>query len=94
MLEKTILPVKDNADDDELTIRAELVMARVGMEVVRRVRADERTRRISVTVLTSSQGEQNVLKSYNLGAHSYLRTPVRFAQSGIYWPMRHEASLA
>jgi two-component system response regulator len=69
-----------------------------GLEVLRRIRADERTRRLPVTVLTSSKEEQDVIKSYDLGANSYIRKPVDFGQFteavrqlGIYWLMLNEA---
>lgn len=70
-----------------------------GLEVLRRIRADERTRRMPVTVLTSSKEEQDVIKSYNLGANSYIRKPVDFVQFteavrqlGLYWLMLNEVS--
>jgi len=142
MFKKTILLVEDNADDEELTIRAlkknnvtnDLVVARDGvealdfifgtgayagrdptvlpglvlldlklpkidgLEVLRRIRADERTRRVPVTVLTSSKEEQDVIRSYDLGANSYIRKPVDFTQFteavrqlGMYWLMLNEA---
>ncbi|MBI3328771.1 MAG: response regulator [Nitrospinae bacterium] len=63
-----------------------------GLEVLRRLRADERTRLLPVVVLTSSNEEQDLLNSYNLGANSYVRKPVDFAQFseavrqlGLYW---------
>jgi CheY-like chemotaxis protein len=69
-----------------------------GLEVLRRIRADERTRRMPVTVLTSSKEEQDIIKSYNLGANSYIRKPVDFSQFtdavrqlGMYWLMLNEA---
>lgn len=70
-----------------------------GLEVLRRIRADERTRRLPVTVLTSSKEEQDVIESYNLGANSYIRKPVDFVQFteavrqlGVYWLMLNEVS--
>jgi CheY-like chemotaxis protein len=143
MFEKTILLVEDNADDEELTIRAlkknnvknDLVIARDGvealdylfgtgahagrnttvlpglvlldlklpkidgLEVLRRIRADARTRRVPVTVLTSSKEEQDLIRSYDLGANSYIRKPVDFnqftdavRQLGLYWLMLNEVS--
>ena len=63
-----------------------------GLDVLRRMRADERTRRIPVVVLTSSREEQDVLRSYDFGANSFVRKPVDFAlfleaarQLGVYW---------
>ena len=68
-----------------------------GLEVLRRVRAEEHTRRLPVVVLTSSKEEHDVIKSYNLGANSYIRKPVDFnqfteavRQLGLYWLMLNE----
>ena len=68
-----------------------------GLEVLRRLRADERTRRLPVVVLTSSKEEPDLIKSYNLGANSYIRKPVDFdqfieavRQLGLYWLMLNE----
>jgi CheY-like chemotaxis protein len=141
MTDKKILLVEDNADDEELTVRAlkknnvtnELVIARDGvealdyllgakaralgaaavlpglvlldlklpkidgLEVLRRIRADEWTKRMPVVVLTSSKEEQDVIKSYDLGANSYIRKPVDFnqfteavRQLGLYWLLLNE----
>ena len=63
-----------------------------GLEVLRRLRADDRTKRLPVVVLTSSSEDQDVLRSYDLGANSYVRKPVDFGQFveaarqlGLYW---------
>jgi len=63
-----------------------------GLEVLRRLRSDERTRRLPVVVLTSSKEQQDLLQSYGLGANSYIRKPVDFnefmetmRQLGVYW---------
>jgi two-component system response regulator len=63
-----------------------------GLDVLQRMRADERTRRVPVVILTSSKEEQDRLQSYNLGANSFVRKPVNFAdflaaahQLGVYW---------
>ena len=63
-----------------------------GLEVLRRMRADERTRRTPVVVLTSSGEERDIVSSYDLGANSFVRKPVDFAQFleaaqqlGLYW---------
>lgn len=68
-----------------------------GMEVLRRMRADERSRRIPVVILTSSNEEKDVLTSYDLGANSFVRKPVNFAdfieaarQLGLYWLVMNE----
>jgi two-component system response regulator len=69
-----------------------------GLEVLRRIRADERTRLMPVVILTSSKEEQDLLKSYSLGANSYIRKPVDFNQFvttvghlGLYWLVLNEA---
>lgn len=69
-----------------------------GLEVLRRIRADERTRRQPVVILTTSQEEQDVAASYDLGVNSYIRKPVdfnQFAQAiqhlGLYWLVLNEA---
>ena len=51
-----------------------------GLDVLRRVRADERTKRLPVVVLTTSNEERDIAGSYDLGANSYVRKPVDFAQ--------------
>ncbi len=51
-----------------------------GLEVLRRIKSDERTRQIPVVVLTSSKEERDVEESYRLGANSYLVKPVGFAE--------------
>lgn len=63
-----------------------------GLEVLRRMRTDERTRRLPVVVLTTSDEERDVTSSYDLGANSYVLKPVDFAQFadvarqlGLYW---------
>jgi two-component system response regulator len=69
-----------------------------GHEVLRRIRADERTRRLPVVVLTSSNEDRDIVRSYDLGANSFVRKPVDFAQFidagrqlGLYWLVLNEA---
>ncbi len=69
-----------------------------GLEVLRRMRAEEATRRLPVVVLTSSKEERDIIASYDLGANSYVRKPVDFgqfveaaAQLGLYWLILNEA---
>jgi DNA-binding response OmpR family regulator len=68
-----------------------------GLDVLRRIRADERTKRLPVVILTSSQEEQDIAAGYDLGANSYIRKPVDFSQfaeaiksMGLYWLVLNE----
>lgn len=69
-----------------------------GLEVLRRVRSDERTRLLPVVILTSSNEEEDRIKGYSLGANSYVRKPVDFddfvraaGQLGLYWLLLNQA---
>ncbi len=69
-----------------------------GLEVLRQVRDDDRTRLLPVVVLTTSSEEQDLLNSYSLGCNSYIRKPVDFIQFseairqlGMYWLLMNEA---
>jgi two-component system response regulator len=135
-MEKTIMLVEDNPDDEELTLRAlrkasiannvfvakdgqealdflfctgrhagrtPLTMPAVvlldlklpkldGIDVLQRIRADPRTKLIPVVVLTSSSEDEDMLRSYQSGANSYVRKPIEFSafahavtQLGMYW---------
>jgi two-component system response regulator len=68
-----------------------------GLEVLRRIRADARTRRMPVVILTSSKEEQDLAAGYDLGVNSYIRKPVDFKQFahcieqlGLYWLVLNE----
>ena len=70
-----------------------------GLEVLKRLRDDPRTRRLPVVVLTSSSEQQDIVSSYDLGANSYVRKPVDFKefldaakQLGLYWLVLNEAA--
>ncbi len=140
-MDKFILLVEDNPDDEALTLRAlaknkisnEIVVARDGvealdflfatgahagrqdaslpqvvlldlklpkidgLEVLRRIRAHARTKILPVVVLTSSIEDRDIVESYSLGANSYVRKPVDFAQFveavrqlGLYWLVLNE----
>ena len=63
-----------------------------GLEVLRRLRAGERTKYLPVVILTSSEQEQDIVRSYDLGANSYVRKPIELGQFldtarqlGGYW---------
>jgi two-component system, response regulator len=69
-----------------------------GLKVLRRLRADPRTRRLPIVVLTSSREEEDLLTSYDLGANSYVRKPVEFTrfadaiqQLQMYWLVLNES---
>ncbi len=68
-----------------------------GLEVLKRIRADQRTRLLPVVILTSSKEEQDLIESYEYGANSYMRKPVDFDQFadsvhklGLYWLVLNE----
>ena len=68
-----------------------------GLEVLRRIRADERTHLLAVVILTSSNEEQDLLEGYKKGANSYIRKPVDFnqfveavRQLSLYWLVLNE----
>ena len=68
-----------------------------GLEVLRRLRADERTELLPVVILTSSKEERDMINGYKLGANSYVRKPVDFIQFseavkqlGLYWLILNE----
>lgn len=141
MVNKMILLVEDNPDDEALTVRAlkknniandlsivrdgiealdflfctgiysnrnpqelpQVILLDIklpkldGLEVLHRIRANEKTRLLPVVILTSSKEEQDVIKGYRLGANSYVRKPVDFnqfveavRQLGLYWLVLNE----
>lgn len=72
-----------------------------GREVLRRLKADPRTRAIPVVILTSSREERDLVSSYDLGANSYIQKPVDFEQfretvknMGFYWLVINQAPIA
>ncbi len=142
MAEGSILLVEDNADDEELTLRAlkrhnlaneidimrdgaeaseclfctgassdrnlhkapsvvllDLMLPKVsGLDVLKAIRETKSTSLLPVVVLTSSDEEIDIVRSYELGANSYVRKPVNFAefseaiaQLGLYWLLRNQS---
>ena len=143
MHDRVIVLVEDNANDEELTLRAfrksnilnrivvvrdgaealdyffsrgahanrpageivqvvllDLKLPKIdGLDVLRALRADDRTKLIPIVVLTSSAEEQDLVRSYGLGANSYVRKPVDFTQFveavrqlGLYWLVINQAA--
>ena len=82
-----------------VVVLLDLMLPRVdGFEVLKRIRAEKRTRRVPVVILTSSSEDRDVINGYDLGANSYVRKPVRFeefataiAQLGVYWLLLNES---
>jgi len=69
-----------------------------GLDVLRRIRADDKTKLSAVVVLTSSKEDEDIINSYSLGANAYVRKPVDFAQFsdavrtlGLFWLVLNEA---
>jgi two-component system response regulator len=89
---------RDTSDLPEVVL-LDLKLPRLdGLEVLRRLRADERTRLLPVVILTSSKEEQDLIAGYSEGANSYVRKPVDFdhfvdavRQLGLYWLLLNEA---
>jgi len=143
MHDRVIVLVEDNANDEELTLRAfrksnilnrvvvvrdgaealdyfftrgnhvnrpdneiaqvvllDLKLPKIdGLDVLRALRADERTKLIPIVILTSSAEEQDLVRGYGLGANSYVRKPVDFTQFveavrqlGLYWLVINQAA--
>jgi two-component system response regulator len=68
-----------------------------GLDVLRRIRGDERTKSLAVVILTSSKEEEDIIRSYALGANGYVRKPVEFdafndavKTLGLYWLLLNE----
>lgn len=81
-----------------IVVLLDLKLPRVdGLEVLRRVRGDDRTRVLPVVILTSSNEERDVINGYKLGTNSYVQKPVDFSafmdavgQLGLYWMMLNQ----
>ncbi|MGA8232623.1 MAG: response regulator [Candidatus Acidiferrales bacterium] len=87
-----------NADDLPQVVLLDLKLPKLdGLSVLRRLRADQRTKLLPIVILTSSNEEQDRLVGYDLGANSYVRKPVDFnqfieavRQLGLYWLILNE----
>lgn len=87
-----------NIEDTPKVIFLDLKLPKIdGLEALKRIKSDPRTRKIPVVVLTSSKEQSDVLKSYDLGVNSYIVKPVNFEgfveaihDLGMYWLLRNQ----
>ncbi len=87
-----------NIDDIPNVILLDLKLPKVdGLEVLRRIKGDARTKRVPIVALTSSKEQRDVIESYQLGVNSYIVKPVNFerftaaiAELGMYWLLLNE----
>lgn len=90
-----------NVDNQPKLILLDLKMPKVGgIEVVKRIRGDERTKSIPIVVMTSSQEEKDILDTYKLGINSYIVKPVDFdkftksvKEIGFYWLLMNHSPI-
>jgi len=91
---------KDEGRDIPAVVLLDLKLPKIdGLEVLRRIRANEGTKYLPVVVLTASKEDEDVLRSYALGANAYVRKPVDFADFaqaaktlGLFWLLLNEAA--
>jgi two-component system, response regulator len=87
-----------NAAEQPTVVLLDLKLPKIdGLEVLRRIRADERTRLLPVVILTSSKEDKDRMMGYTSGANSFVRKPIEFvefseaiAQLGLYWLLLNE----
>jgi CheY-like chemotaxis protein len=88
-----------NSDNLPAVVLLDLKLPKIdGLEVLRRLRENEKTAHVPVVILTSSKEEQDIANAYKSGCNSYIRKPVDFVQFneavqnlGLYWLMLNEA---
>ncbi|MEW5747716.1 MAG: response regulator [Candidatus Thermoplasmatota archaeon] len=88
----------DREHENPAVVLLDLKLPKIdGFEVLRRIRAEERTKMLPVVILTSSKEQQDLVTGYSLGANSYVRKPVDFEQFtdaaqklGLYWLVLNE----
>ena len=91
-----------NVEETPKVVLLDLKLPKVdGLEVLKRIKSDPRTRQIPVVVLTSSREEKDIVESYNLGVNSYIVKPIDFKQFsesvrqlGYYWVLLNESPVA
>lgn len=84
---------KRNIVNQPKVILLDLKLPKVsGIEILKRIKSDDRTKKIPIVVLTSSQEEKDMVESYELGVNSYIVKPVKFnsfidavSEIGLYW---------
>ena len=89
-----------DVEDTPQVVILDLKLPKIGgLDVLRQIRADDRTKRLPVVILTSSIEEQDVIQGYNLGANAYVRKPVDFVhfteavcQLGMFWLLLNQPS--
>lgn len=90
-----------NSDQTPKVILLDLKMPKIGgIEVLQKIKADERTKKIPVVILTSSKEDPDIQKCYELGVNSYIVKPVQFnefikavSQIGLYWMVINQPPL-
>jgi two-component system response regulator len=90
-----------NLEDPELILLDLKLPIIDGIQVLKEIRSNEKTRHYIVIILTSSKEESDLIKSYNLGVNSYIRKPVDFnqfveaiKQIGVYWIILNESPIS